>query len=253
MDHAAPESPVQIVKVIDAVVIDNAAVDMRGTARRRLALTMLGVALLAGLACLWLFTPLRTWINLRHLVAMLTQLGNSPLAPFAMLAVFVIGGLLVVPANLLIAACILVFGPLLGAIYSLLGTELSALLLYEIGRALPASLLRERFGPRAQRLRERVLRFGVLAVAVVRVVPMAPFSVVNLLAGAAHIGRAQYLAGTALGMLPGIAFAAVFIDRVVAAIEFPSPLSYTLLLAAAAAILLLILLLRRHLLRAARG
>jgi len=245
LERIAHELPEHLVEAIEDVDVDT-----RAPARRRLALTMLAVALIAALACVWFFTPLRDWIDLHYLVNALTRLGNSPLAPFAMIAAFIVGGLLVVPANLLIAVCVIVFGPLLGALYALIGTELSAWLLYEIGRRLPASLLRERFGPRAHRLRERVLRYGVLAVAVVRIVPMAPFTVVNLLGGAAHIPRAPYLAGTALGMLPGIVFAVVFIDRVVAAIEHPSPLSYTLLLAAAAAILAMILLLRRRLMRA---
>jgi len=235
---------------IDAVIEDLAAGHRRDTLRR-IGLTMAGVALLVGIACLWLFTPLRAWLDLHRLVATLGQLHDSPLAPFVMIAVFVVGGLIVVPANLMIAACILVFGPWPGALYALLGTELSALCLYEIGRRLPTGMLSKRLGDRVRGLRERLLRHGVLAVALVRLVPVAPFSLVNLVAGAARIQRVTYLAGTALGMLPGIAFAALFIDRVVAAIEHPGPWSFSLLLGAAALILALALFLRRRLIKSA--
>lgn len=212
---------------------------------------MVGLGVLVALIAAWTLTPLRAWIDLRHLVDMLTRLGDSPLAPLAMLAAFAIGGLLLVPVNLLVAACVIVFGPLPGAVYALLGTELSAITLYEIGRYLPMRRLREHFGARVQGLRDR-LHHGIFAVALIRIVPLAPYSVVNLVAGATHISRLPYLLGTALGMLPGIVFCAVFIDRVVAAIEHPTARTYALLLLAAVAIVSVLVLLRRRLMRTLR-
>ena len=41
--------------------------------------------------------------------------------------------------------------------------------------------------------------------ATVRLVPAAPFTLVNLVAGAMRIRFLHYLAGTALGLLPGLA------------------------------------------------
>jgi phospholipase D1/2 len=38
---------------------------------------------------------------------------------------------------------------------------------------------------------------------VIRVIPVAPFSVVNVVAGASHLRFTDYLIGTALGMAPG--------------------------------------------------
>jgi uncharacterized membrane protein YdjX (TVP38/TMEM64 family) len=239
-----PGAPLEL----DAVIDDLAAGRRRETLRR-IAFIVATIALLVGLASVWLFTPLRGWLDLHHLVAMLGRWRDSPLAPFVMLAAFVVGGLFVAPVNLLIAVCMIVFGPWPGVLYALVGTELSALLLYEIGRRLPTGTLRERLGDRVRGLRARLLRHGLLAIALVRLVPVAPFSLVNVVAGAAHVPRTTYLAGTALGMLPGVIFSALFIDRVVAAIEHPGPLSFTLLLAAAAVILLLMLMLRRRLIK----
>ena len=53
----------------------------------------------------------------------------------------------------------------------------------------------------------------LIAVAIVRVLPIAPYSIVSLAAGIAGIGRVAYFAGTALGMLPGIVLYALFADR----------------------------------------
>jgi len=44
---------------------------------------------------------------------------------------------------------------------------------------------------------------GILTVAMIRNIPVAPFTIVNLIAGASHIRLKDYLIGTALGMLPG--------------------------------------------------
>jgi len=69
--------------------------------------------------------------------------------------------------------------------------------------------------------------------------------VVNLLGGAAHIPRTAYLAGTALGMLPGIVLYALFADRARKVIADPRPLSWAMLLFALLLIVAVALLLRR--------
>ena len=54
-----------------------------------------------------------------------------------------------------------------------------------------------------------------------RNIPVAPFTIVNMVAGASHIKLKDFLLGTALGMLPGIVAITVFADRVVAAVKNP--------------------------------
>lgn len=56
----------------------------------------------------------------------------------------------------------------------------------------------------------------------VRVLPVAPFTVVNLVAGASHIRLRDFALGTVLGMAPGIAAVSVFADRLLAALHEPS-------------------------------
>ena len=48
------------------------------------------------------------------------------------------------------------------------------------------------------------MRRGVFAIAAIRLVPIAPFTIINLAAGASAIRLSDYLAGTLLGMLPGL-------------------------------------------------
>lgn len=150
----------------------------------------------------------------------------SPFAPFVALGAFVVGGFVVFPVNLLIAATIVVLGPVEGGAYALAGSLLSAAAIHQAGRLLPATAFARIAGERGERLRARVVGNGVLAVALVRLVPIAPYSIVSLIAGAARIRRTPYLIGTTLGMLPGIALYAAFVDRARAALRHPNPLSW---------------------------
>jgi len=84
------------------------------------------------------------------------------------------------------------------------GVMLSAAVTYFIGRLIGRQTLRDLLGPKLDTVRKRVARKGVLAVAVIRLVPVAPFSVINMLAGASEITLTQFLLGTAIGMAPGI-------------------------------------------------
>lgn len=179
--------------------------------------------LVIGLA--WYALPIDARGIARY-VELAQQASESPLAPLFALAAFVLGGLVVFPVNLLVAASIVIFGPPAGALYALLGSVLSAIVLFEIGRRLPESWLARLLGSRGERLRERIVGRGLLAVAFVRIVPLAPYSVVSLLAGVARIGRRDYIAGTALGMSPGIVLYALFADRAREVLRNPHPLAW---------------------------
>jgi phospholipase D1/2 len=225
--------------------------------RRRRALRWLLIAAIACAALTLVIAILvgaRTfaWSDLPAFIDRMTLWRDSPVAMLAMLGCFVAGGLVVFPVNLLIAASIVVFGPLAGAVIALAGSLASAGALHQIGTAFPEHVFTRFAGRHAEQLRERVARHGLIAVAIVRWLPVAPYSVVSLAAGIAGLGRVAYFAGTALGMLPGIVLYALFADRARKVIADPRPLSWAMLLFA----LLLIVaagLLLRHLRGRARA
>ena len=126
-----------------------------------------------------------------------------PAAPAIVLAVFLVGGLLVFPVTLLIAATAATFGPWLGFAYAAAGAAASAVLTYGVGALIGRQALEDVLGPRLNRIRRAITRHGVLAVATVRMVPIAPFTVVNLAAGASRIPFSDYVLGTILGHAAG--------------------------------------------------
>lgn len=184
------------------------------------------------------------WSRLPRVLEQLSAWRDSPLAMLAMLACFVVGGVVVFPVNLLIAASIVVFGPLIGTPIALAGSLASAAVLHQIGRSFPEHAWTRIANAHVERIRERVARHGVIAVAIVRVLPLAPYSIVSLAGGIAGIARAPFLIGTALGMLPGILLYAWFADRAGELIANPRPLSWAMLCFAAVLIVAVAFLLR---------
>lgn len=113
-----------------------------------------------------------------------------------------------VPQFVLIAAAALAFGPWLGAIYSWVGTLVSALVGFALGRQYGERLLRAVSGERTRSFTEMIARNGFLASLVVRLLPSAPFIVVNMAAGVTPMRLATFAAGTAIGIVPKIALTA---------------------------------------------
>jgi phospholipase D1/2 len=189
---------------------------------------LFGVAIIAA-ALIWEYTPLAGMIDPKAVGRALREFAEGPWGPLVVLAVFVGGGLVVFPVVVLIAATAATFGPLLGFAYAAAGTMLSALVTYTLGAWLGKQTLRDLLGPRLDSVRKRVARKGVIAVALIRLVPVAPFSIVNLLAGASEITLTQYLLGTAMGMLPGIFVMSVLGHQLSEIILHPSPVSLAML------------------------
>jgi phospholipase D1/2 len=190
---------------------------------RRVAIALIA---LAALAALWRYTPLRDFVSLRALIEIAHTLDESPVAPLAVLAAYVVAGLLVIPVTVLIIATGVVFGPLLGGFYALAGALLSAAVTYWIGSKLGRNTVRHLAGRRLNRITRRLAKKGALAIALIRLLPVAPFSIVNAVIGASHIRLRDFLLGTAFGMAPGIAVTVVFVDRVSAAVTDPGLFTY---------------------------
>jgi uncharacterized membrane protein YdjX (TVP38/TMEM64 family) len=198
--------------------------------RKRLLALAGALALVAAAAAAWQLAPRFTDATVADVFDTAQAWRGSAWAIPVLLAAFVVGGLVAFPVNLLIALAIVVLGAWIGAPCALAGVLLSAVALHEIGRALPERFHARLADPRWRRLRERVLAHGVLAVATVRLVPVAPYSVVSLAAGMLRVRRVDYIAGTALGMAPGIALYAAFADRAEAALRDPHPFAWLSLL-----------------------
>lgn len=139
-----------------------------------------------------------------RLAAWLAAFSSSPLAVPAVIAVFIALALTGFPQWFLIAGTILAFGARDGAIYSWLATMMSASVTFALGRFMGAGFVERFGGARTFATMDLIGRHGILASALIRIIPSAPFIVVNAAAGAARVPLWKYLAGTSVGIVPKI-------------------------------------------------
>jgi phosphatidylserine/phosphatidylglycerophosphate/cardiolipin synthase-like enzyme/uncharacterized membrane protein YdjX (TVP38/TMEM64 family) len=192
-------------------------------ARRRLGLRRAAAVALAllALAGLWHLTPASGAITPEALADFGRALREAPLGPALAALAVALAGALFVPITALVVASVLVFGPWLGSAVSLAGALGGAALGWVAGRVLWHDALQRLMTPRFRRLSERIAVRGILAVAAVRVIPLAPFAMVNVAAGVSHVRLRDFVAGSALAMAPGIALLALFADRLERAVIDP--------------------------------
>jgi uncharacterized membrane protein YdjX (TVP38/TMEM64 family) len=162
-----------------------------------------GLGIIA-LALIWYVTPLSELLNPETLHQALDRINEASLAPLIVLAVYTLAGVCFFPVTVLITATGAAFGPWLGLAYALIGTILSATISFGLGAYIGREPLESLLGPRLNRVRNGLVASGVLTVAGIRMVPLAPFALVNLVAGASRIRFLDFLIGTLLGMAPGM-------------------------------------------------
>jgi phosphatidylserine/phosphatidylglycerophosphate/cardiolipin synthase-like enzyme/uncharacterized membrane protein YdjX (TVP38/TMEM64 family) len=180
----------------------------------------------------WRLTSLAELTNPATIKEWFASISAMPAAPVIVLTVFIAGGLLVFPVTLLIAATAATFGPWLGFTYAAAGAIASAIAAYGVGVVIGRRTLENVLGPRINRVRRSITRHGVIAVATVRMVPIAPFTVVNLAAGASRIPFMDYVLGTALGMFPGLVVMSALGHQIFNVLTAPTPLNVSLFIAA---------------------
>ena len=103
------------------------------------------------------------------------------------------------PVTVLVGVSAILFGPLLGTLYALIGAMISGAATFAIGRRLSRETVRGLAGRRLNDLSRRLGERGLLAIVFVRVVPVGPFSIVNIVAGASHIRWRDFILGTLIG------------------------------------------------------
>lgn len=196
----------------------------RGTRRRAVpGLLRLAVILLclAGLAALWRSTSLQAFIDYGTISYWIASFTNSPFAPLWIAAVFIIGTLVLAPVTLLIIATGATFGPAFGFCYALYGSLVSALVTYSLGRIAGKEVVRRLAGSRVGRIQRQISRHGFISMLFARIVPIAPFAIVNLVAGAIQIRVRDFLLGTLIGMSPGILAIVVLESQLERALQDP--------------------------------
>ena len=219
------------------------------SSRKRLIGFVAVALLLVGLAATWHWSPLAEYLDVALLSERLHSLSGYPLMPVIIVALYVIGGLVVFPVTAMVAITAVLFPPWTAFALSVIGGMMSASVVYWIGRALGRDFVRKLAGRRINQLSRGLARQGLLTVTIIRFIPVAPFSIVNLVAGASHIGFRDYFIGTLIGMTPGFIAITLFTESLLSFLFEPDPLNITILAGVTLAVVVLLVWIKR---RAAR-
>jgi uncharacterized membrane protein YdjX (TVP38/TMEM64 family) len=127
----------------------------------------------------------------------------GPWSPILFVLVYSLATVLFMPGSILTVVGGALFGPLWGTLWNLSGATLGATLAFTIARYLGADWVARRAGERLARLIKGVEKEGWRFVAVVRLVPLFPFNLVNYAFGLTRIGLSEYVFASFVCMAPG--------------------------------------------------
>lgn len=186
---------------------------------------LLALGFFAVLGVLWQWAPVEKWLNVQELISQATLLQTTPWGLGLVLAGYTLGCVIAFPILALIIITALIFDPMIAFAYALIGTAAGAASTYAVGHTLGRDTVkRYTAGSQIERLSLLLAKRGIIAMAMVRWVPVAaPFTVVNMVAGASHIRFWDYMLGTLLGMLPVTLGLTLFADGIVGAFNDPQP------------------------------
>ncbi|WP_430228798.1 VTT domain-containing protein [Nitrosomonas communis] len=213
-----PEEPIDPDRLVEQFVYE----EERPPARRRVIVWIIILLFLAALAAMWRWTPLSEYLDYETLLLALGAFAELPAAPLLAIVGVTILGLMMFPITLLIIVTIMAFGPFTGFICAFAGSLGCALAGYGVGAYLGRNVVYRIGNGRLNRISLRLAKQGMLAVIFFRVVPIAPYTITNVVAGASHIKLKDFFWGTVIGMWPGIAAITLFTDRIHAMLVEPS-------------------------------
>jgi uncharacterized membrane protein YdjX (TVP38/TMEM64 family) len=130
------------------------------------------------------------------------------------------------PRPLITLFAVVAFGTKLGVIYAVSGIMIAAEMTYFAGMLFDRGTVRRVAGAKLNRVTEILRRRGLLAVTALRLVPLAPFAVEGLVAGAIRIKLWHFTLGTALGIIPGTLATILLGDQIETALRDPGQINY---------------------------
>ena len=206
---------------------DHAAMPSAGSApasnaepsrKRWLRLALLGAIIAGAAVAAWRlgFFELRDPKRLADAIARVRGIhGVEPLFVLAYALIAAVG----LPAAPLTLAGGAIFGLTLGSMLNWLGAVLGASGSYLLARVLGKDALRGMMGKLGGKLETLSTEHGFSSVFRLRLIPVMPFNVLSLAAGAAGVPFREFVAGTALGIIPGTIIYTYFAESLIAGVS----------------------------------
>ena len=178
-----------------------------------------GVALTLVLTAVWKFTPLSEVVTVERSVEWVEAFSSTWWAPIAILLAFTPASFVMFPRQAIIIAAAVAFGPIKGWLLSIAGVIIAALVGWLVGRQMNEARVRRWAGPKFEPTAKLLRKRGLVAVMALRVLPVAPFTVESIVAGALRLKWTDLALGTLFGMAPGMLGTSFIGDQIGAAMS----------------------------------
>jgi uncharacterized membrane protein YdjX (TVP38/TMEM64 family) len=126
------------------------------------------------------------------------------LAPIIYIILYTIATLLLLPSTPLNLTGGVIFGTVLGTIWTSLAALIAAIVAFYFTRTIGRDIIQEKFAGRWEAVNSEITQGGVFYMFAIRLLPIIPYGLVNFVAGLTSISFKDYLIGTSLGTVPGI-------------------------------------------------
>jgi phospholipase D1/2 len=225
---ADPEKPVGLTDLANLLSSDDETAPRGGHSPAWSKIAAFALVCLA-LTALWKYTPLATFLDSNHVTGWARRAGDQWWMPLVAILAYTPAAFTLFPRPLITLFAVIAFGPLHGFVYAMLGIELSAWISFVLGKTMDRNTVRRIAGTRLNSILQVLRRRGLLAMTALRLVPLAPFLVEGVVAGAMRVKLSDFMIGTALGMLPGTLTSTVFGNQLQVWLEDPSRINYWLI------------------------
>ena len=185
-------------------ILHKAVLEMQA-ALIKMIVAIVGIALLA---LLWRWMSSEGLLTIDILQTLVSNVAHWRTAPWMFLAVTFVYALLLLimfPLSLLVVLTGLVFGPTWGLLYATLGTLASSVVSYWAGYWLGREALLRYGGRHLHGMSCYLATRGIWTMTIINLLPLAPFTLTNMMAGAFHLKFRDYMIGSTLGIVPGLA------------------------------------------------
>jgi uncharacterized membrane protein YdjX (TVP38/TMEM64 family) len=130
---------------------------------------------------------------------------NGLLAALVYMSVYAVAVAFSLPGGLVLSITGgFLFGALLGSLYILIGATVGATALFMIAKSALGDFLRAKAGPWLQKMEVGFRENALSYLLVLRLVPLFPFFVVNLVPAFLGVSLSTYVIGTFFGIMPGV-------------------------------------------------
>lgn len=181
---------------------------------RHLLLRFLVLVAIVGIGFAVLrWTPLADYLTVARVSAVLARLREAWWAPMALIATYMVLCPLGAPAAPMMIAGGVVFGPVVGSIYNVVGAFLGGTVTYFVGRGLGHDFVLHLLGSRLKKVERFIARRGFWSLVGARFLPV-PFPLLNYSMALAGIRPVLFLTTTAIGLIPGVTLFTYFASLV---------------------------------------